>query len=143
MRAGDFTGQPTIYDPSTTVPSGTSFARTAFPNNQIPSARFDPAAVKLLAELPLPTSPNLTSNNYVVSPTNTNRAKRTDVKSDFQISSVDSMFARYSYFTGQTVTYGPFPTPAHRKHEFPDRSQGQHRQRQRRSAKRTSSVPRW
>ena len=111
MRAGDFTGQPTIYDPSTTVPSGTSFARTAFPNNQIPSARFDPAAVKLLAELPLPTSPNLTSNNYVVSPTNTNRAKRTDVKSDFQISSVDSMFARYSYFTGQTVTYGPFPPP--------------------------------
>lgn len=111
MRTGDFTGQPTIYDPNSSVPAGATFARTAFLNNKIPSNLLDPAALKLLAALPLPTIPNQTANNYVVSPTNTNRAKRADVKGDFQISQADSLFARYSFFTAQTVTYGPFPPP--------------------------------
>lgn len=111
MRLGDFTGQPAIYDPNTTAAAGTTFSRTQFTNNQIPSNRLDPAALKLLAALPLPTFPNQTSNNFVVSPTNTNRAHRLDLKGDFHISSQDSMFARYSHFTGQTVTYGPFEAP--------------------------------
>jgi hypothetical protein len=111
LRTGDFTGQPTIYDPKTSVPSGTTFARTPFLNNRILPDRLDPAALKLLALLPLPTIPNQTSNNYVVSPTNTNRAKRTDLKGDLQISQADSLFARYSFFTAQTVTHGPFAPP--------------------------------
>ncbi|MDQ2946386.1 MAG: carboxypeptidase-like regulatory domain-containing protein, partial [Acidobacteriota bacterium] len=111
MRTGDFTGQPTIYDPNTSVPAGATFARTAFLNNKIPGNRQDQAALKLLAALPLPTFPNQTSNNFVVSPTNTNRAKRADTKGDFQISQADSLFARYSFFGGQAVTHGPFAPP--------------------------------
>ncbi len=111
LRMGDFTGQPTIYDPRSSVPAGATFARTAFQNNKIPTDRLDPAALKLLAALPLPTIPNQSSNNYVVSPTNTNRAQRADMKTDYQISQNDSLFARYSYFTAQTVTHGPFAPP--------------------------------
>ncbi len=111
MRTGNFAGQPVLYDPASTVPAGTSFSRTPFPDNQIPAASLDPAALKLLAALPLPTIRGQTANNFIVSPTNTNRAKRMDLKSDFQISPADSMFARYSFFTGQAVTYGPFPAP--------------------------------
>ena len=111
LRTGDFTGQPTIYDPDTSVPAGATFARTAFLNNKIPSIRLDPAALKLLAVLPLPTIANATSNNFVVSPTNTNRAKRADLKGDLQLSQADSLFARYSFFTAQTVTHGPFAPP--------------------------------
>ena len=37
-----------IYDPATTRPSGTGFIRDRFPNNQIPAARFDPLALKLM-----------------------------------------------------------------------------------------------
>ncbi|MDQ2948494.1 MAG: TonB-dependent receptor, partial [Acidobacteriota bacterium] len=107
----DFTGQPTIYDPNTSVPAGATFARTAFLNNKIPGNRQDQAALKLLAALPLPTFPNQSSNNFVVSPTNTIRAKRADTKGDFQFSQADSLFARYSFFGGQSVTHGPFAPP--------------------------------
>jgi hypothetical protein len=111
MRDGDFSGLAPIFDPETSVPSGKTYVRTQFPNNQIPTGRMDPAALKLLAAEPLPTFPNQTVNNYVSSPTNTNRANRFDVKEDTQLSQNDSLFARYSYFGGNAVTYGPFPEP--------------------------------
>jgi hypothetical protein len=71
----------------------------------------DPAAPKLLAAEPPPTSPNPAVNNYISSPTNTTRANRVDVKEDTQLSQADSLFARYSYFGGNAVNYGPFPAP--------------------------------
>src|SRR5262249_2761110 len=46
----------TIYDPVTAT--GTSGVRTAFANNVITPDRFDPVAVKLLSELPLPNLPD-------------------------------------------------------------------------------------
>ncbi len=110
-RAGNFAGLAPIYDPATSVPSGNTYARTQFPGNQIPLNRIDPAALKLLALEPLPTIANQTVNNYVSSPTNTTRDNRIDVKEDTQISQADSLFARYSYFGGNAVTYGPFPAP--------------------------------
>ncbi len=43
----------TIYDPTTTKlgPDGKTYIRDAFPNNQIPAARWDPVAAKLLGGL--------------------------------------------------------------------------------------------
>ena len=61
----DFTGQPTIYDPTTaTVVGGT---RTAFANNIIPASRVDPVALKVLSFYPLPNAgaPGATINNFV------------------------------------------------------------------------------
>ncbi|HEV2378972.1 MAG TPA: carboxypeptidase regulatory-like domain-containing protein [Terriglobia bacterium] len=66
MRAGDFTGLPTVYDPSTTtqLPDGT-YTRTPFPNNQIPADRIDPAAKNILGYYPMPNVPGAgVVNNY-------------------------------------------------------------------------------
>ena len=50
----DFSGNPTIYDPTT---AGIGGVRTAFPNNVIPAASIDPVALKILSYYPLPNAP--------------------------------------------------------------------------------------
>jgi hypothetical protein len=63
MRAGDFSGSTTpIYDPATGNPDGTG--RTAFPGNRIPQNRWDPIALKILANIPLPTEAGVLTDNY-------------------------------------------------------------------------------
>ena len=65
-RAGDFSQSTrngvirTIFDPLTST--GTSGTRTAFTDNKIPTNRFDPTALKLLAEMPLPNLPGSQDN---------------------------------------------------------------------------------
>jgi hypothetical protein len=63
-RSGDFSGQPTIYDPTT---AGVGGLRTAFAGNVIPANRIDPVALKVLGFYPAPNAggPNATVNNYV------------------------------------------------------------------------------
>src|SRR5712691_1184905 len=65
QKAGDFsqtyasgTSGPTvtIFDPLTTVQSGSTYTRTPFPGNRIPQSRINPIAAKIMqVELP----PNL------------------------------------------------------------------------------------
>ena len=110
MIAGDFTGQPAIFDPNTTQNLGGGvYKRTAFPNNQIPRSLMDPAAVKLLALFPAPTN-SAAFNNYVVSPVEALQTNRFDFRHDLQISQYDNLFARYSYFTNDEDS-GPFAPP--------------------------------
>jgi hypothetical protein len=112
QRTGDLSGLAPIYDPNTTAALGGGiFSRSLFAGNRIPSIRIDPAASKILAALPLPTSRSANINNFVTSPTSTNRANRLDFRHDLQISDKDSLFARYSYFSGDLITPGPFPAP--------------------------------
>jgi hypothetical protein len=65
-RQGDFSQSTrngvirTIFDPLTST--GTSGTRTAFAGNKIPIQRFDPTAVKLLAEMPMPNLPGSQDN---------------------------------------------------------------------------------
>ena len=65
-RNGDFSQSSrngvirTIFDPLTST--GTSGTRTAFTGNKIPVGRFDPTALKLLAEMPLPNLPGSQDN---------------------------------------------------------------------------------
>jgi hypothetical protein len=114
MRAGDFTSQPSIFDPATTQTlSGGVYSRTPFPNNQIPTNRVDPAAAKLLALLPTATTSG-TFNNYVNSPVESLQTNRFDFRHDLQISQKDNLFARYSYFTND------YSSPAGRQHHFPE-----------------------
>lgn len=49
----------TIFDPATD-PLGNGTVRDPFPNNKIPTTRFDPVAAKVLALVPLPLGPNAT-----------------------------------------------------------------------------------
>lgn len=61
MRTGDFSGLVNaagvlqqLYDPNSTQGAGNSYARTPFPNNQIPIQRISPLAKTLYAATPLP-----------------------------------------------------------------------------------------
>jgi hypothetical protein len=61
MRNGDFSGlvnsagiPQVLYDPNTTQPASANYARTPFPNNQIPLSRISPLAKTLYAATPLP-----------------------------------------------------------------------------------------
>jgi hypothetical protein len=63
MRTGDFSGLingagqlQVLYDPNTTQSAANNYARTPFPNNQIPINRISPLAKTLLAATPAPTS---------------------------------------------------------------------------------------
>jgi hypothetical protein len=69
MRNGDFSGlvtaagiQQQLYDPATTQSAAGAYARTPFPNNQIPLTRISPLAKTLYAATPLP----LTNDNPLV-----------------------------------------------------------------------------
>ena len=111
MRGGDFNGQPVIYDPDTTKNLGAGvYSRAAFPNNQIPLSRVDPAARKLLALFPGQTSGG-TFNNFVISPVQSQTTKRFDFRHDLQVSQKDNLFARYSFFTNDYSYPGPFAPP--------------------------------
>ena len=63
MRAGDFSGSANpIYDPATGNADGTG--RTPFADQRIPTARMDPIALKILANIPLPTFTDRLTENY-------------------------------------------------------------------------------
>jgi Carboxypeptidase regulatory-like domain/TonB dependent receptor-like, beta-barrel len=111
QKAGNFAGGNLIYDPNTlTQNANGTYARQAFPGNMIPLSRQDPLAVKLLALEPLPNT-SQPGYNYVISPVQTDRAKRLDTRGDKHISDKDQFFERYSYFTDPAVNPTIFPAP--------------------------------
>jgi hypothetical protein len=97
-RTGNFAGGPTIIDPQTGQP---------FPANQIPSFRFDPIAVKLLALIPLPNQPNGT---FTAQPRSNQNDDQFSMRVDHNLTSKDHLTARYFYdnFSFQEAT-SPFP----------------------------------
>ncbi len=112
MKNGNFTGIAPIYDPNSTKanPNGSGYVRTLFANDTIPAIDISPVAEKLLALEPLPTLPG-TINNYVVSPTETTRVRRFDMRSDYTVSEKDQLFGRFSYAPDTAVNPGPFAPP--------------------------------
>jgi hypothetical protein len=108
LRTGDFSSTPTtIYNPYNVVNGN----RAPFPNNQIPTALLDPAALKLDSLLPLPTN-SKTSNNYVINPPNTERDDQFDIRLDQNLGTSDRIFFKYSYYnmlgtTGGMLLPGP------------------------------------
>ncbi|MBC8164491.1 MAG: TonB-dependent receptor, partial [Bryobacteraceae bacterium] len=116
MRAGDFSAVPTpLQDPLTRVrtpnPSGTGFTvtSTAFPNNQIPANRFNPASVLLLqkfAPLPNLTQTGLPNRNYQYLQKVPVDKDQFTGRIDFNESPVSQWFGRYSWTDELTVTPG-------------------------------------
>jgi len=87
-REGNFSGSgfPVIYDPATTTLSATgTVQRTAFPGNQIPVSRFDPAAVNIMAYYPQPISAG-TANNYTLDVPTRTRADQAELRADYYLS---------------------------------------------------------
>jgi len=106
-RRGDFSGFNTILDPNTLQP---------FPNNQIPSSRFDPVALRLIDFMPDPTgpgsfSPSGVANNYLISPVEPNRTDQGDFRIDHKISEKDTIFGRFSISNQELTPPARIPPP--------------------------------
>ncbi len=86
-----------IYDPSLTTIAGGTLVKVPFVNNQIPVSRFSPAAQKIINSslYPTPINGGLASNALNTSQTATN-GDQGDGKVDWNISTKDRFFARYS-----------------------------------------------
>src|SRR3989440_11126951 len=109
-RAGDFSQSTrngvirTIYDPMTS--SGSSGTRTAFTGNLIPSARFDPTAQKLFAELPLPNLPGSQDNLQGFKINNTTYWNFSE-RVDWNYSEKLKTFVRYGQFKAHLLESNP------------------------------------
>ncbi len=77
-----------IFDPTTCKP---------FANNMIPTGRLNPAAVNYLNAFPTPSRTDRYHNNYLDSQSETNKYNTFDVRMDWNASSKDRAFARFSY----------------------------------------------
>ena len=109
-RAGDFSQSTrngvirTIFDPMTST--GTSGTRTAFAGNKIDPSRFDPTALKLLAEMPLPNLPGSQDNlqGFKVNQTTYwNFSERVD----WNYSEKLKAFVRYGQFKAKLLESNP------------------------------------
>ena len=106
QRTGDFSktlnaaGQlVVIYDPTTTVPAGSGFTRSAFPGNSIPANRLDSVAKNIVNYYPLPNqagAANSGTNNYFVASSSVVNTNQIDAKVDQVINEKSRFFARYS-----------------------------------------------
>jgi hypothetical protein len=99
MRAGDFTGLATIYNPTTGKPDGTgrkSFASQNPDGKNAIESGISPAVSKVLALIPHANLPG-TSNNYSVSGIDAIDRFSFDEKVSWQISPKSSVFGKFSY----------------------------------------------
>jgi hypothetical protein len=88
IATGDFANfGATIFDPLNT----TGTTRTAFPSNRIPASRLDPAALRVTALVPDPTS-SATTRNFVFNPTVAQRTDQFDVRLDHNLGASDRVF---------------------------------------------------
>lgn len=113
-RAGNFsgTGQPLIYDPTSTTCGASGCTRNAFPGNAIPTDEISPVAMALQKYLPAPTNSHLT-NNYLggnaTGLSNWSTAERVDAN----LSSRQRITAVFAAGRQSTVgiTSSPLPLP--------------------------------
>jgi len=102
-RQGNFTElygstNPVLYDPATTIQSGSTFIRSPFtPTNIIPVDRIDPATLGVLNHYPLPTKSG-TANNFTLVGNDQDHQNQFDTRVDHRFSERNEMFGRYSYF---------------------------------------------
>jgi len=112
----------TVFDPATTrtvtagqvdpltglTASANGFVRSPFAGNQLPAARLDPNAIKLLNLYPLPNASGL-FNNYTADPVTINNTNQFDIRIDHNFSEKDQMFGRFSWADNPNFVPGPFP----------------------------------
>ena len=115
-RTGDFSAVRDIFDPTTVRPSpGTSsgYTRDPFPGRQIPSARFDSVDGRLIQAYPLPQRSGL-ANNQTTNPKSAQRWDLGDARLDYNLSTANQLFGRFSIQNTETVkpsTFAPVVIP--------------------------------
>lgn len=90
--------QVLIYDPETTVASGSGYVRRPFPNNTIPSTRIDPVAANIINYFPLPNQPGGAGgvNNFFAAGVSELDTDTFDAKVDEVFNERNRMFVRFS-----------------------------------------------
>ncbi len=104
VRAGDFSGLGTIYDPLTTGANG---QRSAFAGNRIPANRLDPIAVAFLAKVRLPNQPG-NVQNLISALKESSDMNQFNLRLDHNLSGRDNVFGRLSIF--RVSAFQPFGT---------------------------------
>jgi len=98
QRQGIFT--QSIFDPLTSP-------RTQFPNNTIPTSRFDSLGLQVLQHYPLP---NLTgANNFVRTATEPDAQDQSDFRVDHYFGANQRVFGRYTFFRDNDTPVTPLP----------------------------------
>jgi hypothetical protein len=92
MRAGNFTGLATIYDPFSATLSGTTVNRTPLPNNTIPSNEISSIAKAYNAFYAEPTN-SASVNNFVSAPNTTDNYSNQMGRIDYNMSDKSRLFA--------------------------------------------------
>jgi hypothetical protein len=94
IETGNFSSVSTIlYNPYTTNAAG---QRIPFAGNIIPAALLDPAAGKMAALLPLPTS-SASANNLIYNPEGSKNDNQYDIRGDQNIGTSDRLFFKFSH----------------------------------------------
>jgi hypothetical protein len=107
MRAGNFSGLATIYDPFSATLSGTTVNRTALPNNTIPSSELSAIAKAYLTYYPEPTNPAATINNFVSAPNTTDNFSNEYGRIDYNMSDRSRLYGdvRHTDYTQSKNDY--------------------------------------
>jgi hypothetical protein len=108
--AYDFSGQPTIYDPTSAGIGGT---RTAFAGNIIPAGMVDPVAAKVLGYYPMPNAggPNATVNNFVFTSPSINPNLRYFGRIDYDLSDKNRVTFSITAKNNPGVNFNQWPCP--------------------------------
>ena len=111
QRAGIF-GSTALFDPSTTRPNprGSGYIRTQFPGNTIPASQLNPIGLAIANSYPLPNALG-SANLFTTNAAQRQNTKNGVVRGDVQISSKDSVFARYSRTSGSLNSSAALPAP--------------------------------
>ena len=91
-RSGDFSGQPTVFNPFNVVGG----ARQAFPGNRIPEALISPITRNVLALIPQPNANEPGGINYIQQFSQPTDANQWHLRGDHAITPNDLLMARYS-----------------------------------------------
>ncbi|MBI4905834.1 MAG: carboxypeptidase regulatory-like domain-containing protein [Acidobacteria bacterium] len=105
MKTGDFSNllaangqRVVIYDPLTTRPSGTTYVRTPFAGNRIPSNQINPVGSKIVSYYPDPTQTGDTPariNNFFQATPNSGELWQWTGRFDVRVGNKNAFFGRY------------------------------------------------
>src|SRR5262249_5775495 len=110
VETGDFSGLgTTIYNPYSVV----NGQRQPFPGNQIPINLLDPAAVKTMQLMPVPSS-TARSGNFTFNPSGSQRDDQFDIRGVQNSRAGDRLFVRYSYDNVVGIGAGTLPVGPNR-----------------------------
>jgi hypothetical protein len=107
LRAGNFAGNPQIFDPRTLNAAG---LRLPFANNSIPLTRLDPNIQKYLATYePLPNNPANPASDYNDATPNRDHVDSGSMRLDHAWGVRNRLFARYTINDERSLLAGSFP----------------------------------